>query len=270
LREHLRQLAGGGLDRAVSITATPGGFVALNHNIRIDEESFKGRYFQHLPLHLRAVAHKGFRFKSWEGTSERGSAFTLELRADDPPPITAVFEPFTHPLAGQIHISELSPASQDGDWLEIHNASDEIVELHGWQLTDDDHVLRLPDQQLPPGGYLLLAEKPERFSEKMNVAKLPFGLSKKGEDLGLYAPDGAFVDRIRYTVEAAKGDFVILPYRDDFVAQSGPGTPGTDNPITVVSQVSTPDYWLRIAVGLGVLVLVVLLRVLTTPTEKTD
>ncbi|MEO0733462.1 MAG: lamin tail domain-containing protein, partial [Bacteroidota bacterium] len=169
----------------------------------------------------------------------------------EPYVLKAIFEPFNHPLSGELRINELSPTA---DWLEIHNASAETVNLHGWQLTDGLHTQRLPDIELAPDAYLLLAE---------DAFTMEFGLAKEGETLGLYAPDGAFVDRMTYRVDDPPEDFVLLPSGEEWRLESGPGTPGAANPVTVISSVGRADFWWRIIVGGGILGLVILVRIMT-------
>src|SRR5262245_53925044 len=53
-------------------------------------------------------------------------------------------------------------ADEEGDfpdWLELHNAGTNTVNLNGWYLTDDPANLKrwqLPSVSLPPGGFLIV------------------------------------------------------------------------------------------------------------------
>ncbi|MEM9260386.1 MAG: lamin tail domain-containing protein, partial [Bacteroidota bacterium] len=255
-------LANGGADREVKITAAPGGYVVLNHNIRIDETSLRGSYFANLPLHLRAVAHLGFRFTGWEGRTG-GPAFSMSLKPEGPHERTALFEPLTHSLAEQLRISELSPSSTDGDWLELFNGSEQTIDLQGWVLTDRTHEVRLPKLEIRSGERLLLAEHPEKFTTKANCHQLPFGLGKEEETIGLYSPEGAFVDLVQYDLAPPPGDFVLLPGNNGWYAEEGNGSPGRENPLLHVGTVTGSSYWTRLAIGGAILLLVVLIRVYT-------
>ena len=275
LREHLRDYFSAGADRPVTISASPGGYVEVNKNIRIDEERYEGIYFENLPLHLRAAAHNGFRFVGWEGVETRKTAFDLPLQDAGPVKLKATFEPFDHPLADQVILNEICPRSKaSGDWVELYNRTPETVDLHGWRLTDRYHETRLPAVHIEPGDYLVICRDPERFRRAYPTAHnviggLAFGIDKAGETLALYGPEGAYVNAVTFEVAAPDTSYIqalVLPGLDNtdahhWATQSGNGTPCAANPeyleTTVVSRQS---YWLRIGVGVGVLLLIVVVR----------
>lgn len=275
LREHLRTFFGAGDDRTVEITARPGGYVTLNNNIRVDEESYTASYFQNFPLHLRAVAHKGFRFTGWEGMETTNVVFDLELKRDVTYRLVAKFEPLDHPLANQVIFNEIHPRGKaGGDWVELHNRSENSVDLTGWQLTDARHECRLPTATIAAGDYLVVCRDVTAFrtahpTAHNVVAGLTFGLDKDGERLGLYGPDGGYVNAVAYETEVVDSAFVyalVLPGLDNtdarnWATQAGAGTPCAANPEYLEAAVITrQDYWLRIGIGLGLLVLVMVVR----------
>lgn len=277
LREHLRNFFAAGEDRDVEIIAAPGGYVVLNHNLRIDEERFAGAYFQNLPLHLRAVAHKGFRFVGWEGIDTPQTAFDLDLQQDKAYALKAIFEPFDHPAADRVIFNEIRPHGKaDGDWLELYNRSDSVIALKDWLLTDLNHEFRLPEAHLSPGDYLVVCRDAKRFRrthpQAHNVVEgLPFGLDKDGESLGLYGPFGGYINTVTYTISNPDTAFtyaLVRPGLDNadprhWARQSGAGTPCAANPDYLEATVITQqDYWLRIGVGVGVLVLLAVVRTL--------
>ncbi|MEM6768937.1 MAG: CotH kinase family protein, partial [Bacteroidota bacterium] len=242
LRDHLREFFDGGADVMVTITAGPGGYVELNDNLKIDEESFVGSYLQNLPLHLRPRPHPGFRFLGWEDHS--GTDLTLSLRDGKPKKLHATFEPAEHPLAGQIILNEICPrANSSGDWVELFNRSEQTVDLTGWQLSDGKHLTPLPAAQIAPNDYLVICRAPLRFLRTYPgaynvVAGLDFGLDKSGETLGLYGPDGAYVNTVSYAVETPDSSFVVALVRPGldnedarhWAVKSGLGTPCAANP----------------------------------------
>ncbi len=106
-------------------------------------------------------------------------------------------------LAGDIVISEFQASNVDtlldmdgdsSDWIEIHNGSEQAVDLAGWYLTDDQSDLtkwQLPDLELQADGYLVVfASGKDRVGPELHTN---FRLSSDGEYLGLIAPDGVTV-----------------------------------------------------------------------------
>jgi hypothetical protein len=275
LREHLREYFSAGEDRDVTIIAAPGGYVEINKNIRVDEGRYEGTYFENLPLHLRAVAHNGFRFVGWEGIKTKETAFDLALTDAKPLKLKATFEPFDHPLANQVIFNEICPRSKaSGDWVELHNRTEEAIDLTGWRLTDHHHETRLPTARLDPGNYLVVCRDPVRFHRTYPAAHnvvggLTFGINKNGETLALYSPQGAYVNAVTFEIAEPDTAFIqalVLPGLDNtdarhWAVQSGNGTPCAANPEYLETTVVTRQgYWLRIGVGVGVLLLVGLVR----------
>lgn len=275
LREHLRDFFDGGEDRPVNLIATPGGYIELNKNLRIDEASYNGTYFQNLPLHLRAVAHRGFRFKGWEGIEKSGPELDLPLTNRRNYELKALFEPHDHSLAGQVIFNEVHPAGEaGGDWLELHNRTEASVDLTGWLLTDATHEFQLPAAQISPGDYLVICNDATRLRhahpKAYNVIEgLTFGLDKDGEVLGLYGPDGSYVNSLAYDIPDPDTAFtyaLVLPELDNaderhWAIEAGSGTPCAANPAHLEAAVLTQqDYWLRIGVGIGVLIMIGVIR----------
>jgi len=111
------------------------------------------------------------------------------------------------PVAGEVtlFINELMPANSgavdvDGDtpdWFELYNSGEVDVSLEGFTVTDD---LDLPDQVrldaslvVPAGGFLVLYASGDE-----GVDHVSFQLSRAGEAVGLYFPDGSPADRLTF------------------------------------------------------------------------
>ena len=104
-----------------------------------------------------------------------------------------------------VRISEFMAVNQSGfddedrdeeDWIEIHNASVNTVDLDGWFLTDDVNILMkwaFPKVTLAPGGYLVIFASGKNRREPSQVLHTNFKLSGSGEYLGLVRPDGRTV-----------------------------------------------------------------------------
>lgn len=109
----------------------------------------------------------------------------------------------TLPAHAQTSISEFMASNSatlvDGngefsDWVEIHNAGAEAVDLDGWHLTDSAADLSrwtFPPVHIAPGGYLVIfASGAPESSDPMGQIHASFSLRADGEYLALVQPDG--------------------------------------------------------------------------------
>jgi len=89
---------------------------------------------------------------------------------------------------------------QDGrysDWIEIHNAGTNAVNLGGWFLTDDDDDLRkwkFPATNLTAGAYLVVFASGTSRTNVGAPLHTGFSLNNDGEYLALVRPDGQTVE----------------------------------------------------------------------------
>lgn len=160
----------------------------------------------------------------------------------------------------ELFINEINhdphPTFDAGDWIEIHNASDESKNLSGWVLkgnnVDDEFIF--PDHlEIDPGGFLVIAEDAETlctlhgFSPgpgKLIFGRLPFGLSAGGESLELYNRENRLVHTFSYgsgypwpdgpngkgaTLELFRGDMDNSPAGNWHASHLLGGTPGYEN-----------------------------------------
>ena len=86
------------------------------------------------------------------------------------------------------------------DWIELHNPTATPVSLAGYTLTDDPDEpdkWALPVITLAPGGYLLVwASGADRM--RADGWHTNFRLSRGGEYVGLFGPDGRLVDEVTF------------------------------------------------------------------------
>lgn len=157
----------------------------------------------------------------------------------------------------EIVISEFLAANNAGlqdedgdtsDWIEIHNADTNAVNLAGWRLTDDAEDLNkwtLPATNLPPGGFLVVFASGKNRTTPGLPLHTSFNLSAAGEYLALIEPDGftvaseyaptfpAQLDNVSYGVTATNlgvQKFFALP------------TPGATNSTSYFAQAATPQF----------------------------
>jgi len=79
------------------------------------------------------------------------------------------------------------------DWIEIHNAGMNTVDLEGWYLTDNVNDLTkwaFPEVALAPDAYLVVFASGKNRREPLGVLHTNFKLRGSGEYLGLVSPDG--------------------------------------------------------------------------------
>jgi len=79
------------------------------------------------------------------------------------------------------------------DWIEIHNAGMNTVDLEGWYLTDNVNDLTkwaFPEVTLAPDAYLVVFASGKNRRDPLGVLHTNFKLRGSGEYLGLVSPDG--------------------------------------------------------------------------------
>lgn len=93
------------------------------------------------------------------------------------------------------------------DWFELYNPSDSTAELGGFFLGTslaDKTKFPIPDGwSIPPDGHLLVwADNGDEYNALANAdLHVNFKLSKQGEAIGLFAPDGTIIDYIAFGVQ---------------------------------------------------------------------
>lgn len=95
------------------------------------------------------------------------------------------------PEPGSVQISEVLAHSHGGaaDWIELHNTTDESIDIGGWFLSDskDDYrKFEIPAGTiLAPGGYVVFYEDRDFGNSDHPGCHVPFALSENGETLYL-------------------------------------------------------------------------------------
>ena len=112
----------------------------------------------------------------------------LAARADERVLITEFQAANTGPL--------LDEDGDKSDWIEIHNAGTNAVDLNGWYLTDNNARYsgwRFPGTNLAPGAYLLVFASGKNRRTPGATLHTDFQLQTSGEYLALIKPDGTNV-----------------------------------------------------------------------------
>jgi len=124
------------------------------------------------------------------------------LRNRDVAGVAAAWALMVGAASGAVVISELLADNtaglrdEDGDrqdWLELYNNGDAAVSLDGWWLTDkvsDPTQWRFPAVSIPAKGVLFVWASGKDRTRVGSPLHTNFSLSKSGEYLGLFRPDG--------------------------------------------------------------------------------
>ena len=172
-----------------------------------------------------------------------------------------IFSIFLCILNSQLVINEINYNSSEnldsGDWFEIYNPNNEIIDISGYIFKDDndDHQYIMPDQTLMnPLDYLIVCRDIELFSsiypDVDMIGGFDFGLSGSGDMVRLYSENGTIVDSVEYDdslpwPEGADGNGFTLELLNHTMNNSSPeswsqsipgGTPGYINSTFLKSQ----------------------------------
>ena len=128
------------------------------------------------------------------------------------------------------------------DWIELHNPTDMPIALAGYTITDDpDEPAKwtLPVATLAPGAFLVIwaSGLDQVTTESWHTN---FRLSRGGEYVGLFGPDGQVVDEVTFGAQAADVSLGRLAGSDQWVAFSIP-TPGAANTTRPRAVPGTPQ-----------------------------
>lgn len=126
-----------------------------------------------------------------------------------------------------IIITEIMPnpskvSGSYGEWFEIHNASEDIVDLNGWHIKDndnDDHTITTDNSTLliQPGQYLVFCRNSDFDLNGGVVSDYDydgFSLSNNADEAILTDEQGAIVDEVNYTSSFAYGSGYSMEIHD--------------------------------------------------------
>ncbi|MEZ4922355.1 MAG: CotH kinase family protein [Crocinitomicaceae bacterium] len=176
------------------------------------KQSFKGVYFEGVPVTITVNVHHDYEFVGWEDTEDRLPTRTIT------PDGNISLKPIVQPkrkshFANQVIFNEIACYQLDGDscgdWVELYNRSDKEIDISGWTFTERGYKngWELPqDTRLPANGYLVLTENRDNFKSYYSadsvvaIGNFEFGLSSQGEGIKLYDAEGYIVDSLTYSV----------------------------------------------------------------------
>lgn len=224
MREFLReQFPQFGQDVSLTIKVDSNGQVELNKVIDV-ATSFKGIYFQKLPVSVKAKPYFGYAFSHWEMDNERINGKALTLRFSDTlHTLKAIFVKEEHPATRQMIINEISFAdSLSGDWIEFYNDSDKDLDVHNWKIVNSENkTFVFPPTTIKAKDYLVVCRNAKRFQEAFPSCKnfingLNFGLDSDNEIIMTYDNDENPVDSIGYNFSKDSSDNTQTIVLQDF------------------------------------------------------
>ncbi|MFK7948297.1 MAG: CotH kinase family protein [Saprospiraceae bacterium] len=230
---------------SVQIEINEGGYINLNNNVDFKGSKLQGQYYNNQPIVIRALPKRGYKFSHWEGVGAVVKERLLKLELDQNAyTLKAVFVPSSTDYTGKIVINEISANNlRSGDWVELYNGTDEVIDLTDWVLRDSKHDFIIPTGKIQPKGYVILCQSMNAFKkvfpDKTNViGDFSFGLNKSSETLELYSVDNAQIDKVLYELNNMQSAFTLslkTPEDDNSILTNwdvmmGLGTPGDANP----------------------------------------
>ncbi len=129
------------------------------------------------------------------------------------------------------------------DWFELYNYGDSTANLGGFSLTDDlsdTNRFVIPGGTLIPSGQFLLvwADKDPEQNAVGGDLHTDFSLSKNGELIALFAPDGTMVDLVTFGPQATDTSEGRWPDGAEALHAMIPPTPGASNRTFAITTLS--------------------------------
>ena len=142
---------------------------------------------------------------NWRASlSDGGSPLAANQGPICPPPPPGAFSPI---VITEVHYHPVNDRDETEEFIELHNQSDDEVDLEGWSLARGiEYVFEAANgpTRIAPGGYLLVARDPAGlsaatgFPESSIAGPWSGALSNYRDEIDLLAPDGRPLDRIEY------------------------------------------------------------------------
>ena len=183
------------------------GFVNVNDNLNIQEDTWTGDYFETVPIQLKAIPRQGYEFSHWSGDLSSTDEI-VQISLEDVFEITPNFKPsesFVNPIViNEINYRSIESFDMD-DWIELYNPNDSAIDLSGWTIKDDNdsHIFSIPSgTSIKSDGYLVFVKDSVSFSihfpEITNyIGELGFGFGRT-DSVRLYNENNLLHDQVGY------------------------------------------------------------------------
>jgi hypothetical protein len=250
----------------VSVNDGAQGQVKLN-SLLLNGDTFTGKYFQNIPITLKALPKPGYKFVGWQGAINSTSS-TITYNMAGAASFTAVFEKASDAELKMVVVNEINYKSASTfdteDWIELANNGPATIDLSGWRLTDlgkEPAYYFSPGTILYPGEFIVACSSLRNFrnhrpTTKNSRGNFEFGLSSesKGDKVRLYNASSTLIDAVDYfttspwpVIANETGATLELkaPNLDNTLVQNwvvnpGKGTPGKPNGSQIPTNTTRP------------------------------
>lgn len=164
---------------------------AWEHSVNIGAHAGE---FSHFVMGLTPSTRYHFRCRATNAAGAAWAPGSATFTTSEPVPATVVINEF-HYKPGEKTVLE--------EFIELHNPSDQSVDLSGWTLSDAVSYTFPGGTVVGPGEYVVVAENPSVILSRYGVAALgPWDgkLNSKGERIDLRDASGTLRDRVEYGV----------------------------------------------------------------------
>lgn len=130
------------------------------------------------------------------------------------------------------------------DWIELYNASNMLINLSGWNLTDDSTNLlkwSFPEIEILPEQYMVIFASGKDTLLAGNGVHTSFKISASGEFIALINPGGDIISRFDTTQTALFSDVSLAYFDGDYLITENP-TPGSVNLFSDDVVLSAPAF----------------------------
>ena len=193
-------------EHTINLNIEGSGLICIN-SLKISSFPWSGIYFEDVPVYLKAIPAKGYKFTGWSNGMTGNVIPAYSLAGDST--ITATFIEDTETGNPVIVINEImyhsASSSFSDDWIELYN-NGSSADLSGWWITDENasNKFTIPQETyLPADNYLVLIRNTGQFEminheQVQTTGDFNFGLSGSGDCVKLYNTDGLLIDSVCY------------------------------------------------------------------------
>lgn len=169
--------------------------------------------------------------QSGGGSGDSSLNHTFELLIDEdavpPNPIFINEAMASNDAAYGVQLDD-DPQLEYPDWFELHNVSNNAVNLAGWTISDNSASWVFPSVVVPANGYLVVAASDNDRTDTTPL-QTNFKLSSEGDTLRLTNPDGFLADEYGVLPQQFEDNSYGRPNNTGALTYLASSTPGAAN-----------------------------------------